>query len=116
MRALSLALTCCLIVACAGPSAPAAPTLEAARRAIGKIQLCRTEPAELEQRFGRPMRDGRLHHGRILSWVLGKDKAERILAVLILRGVVVDIYWDVPGAADWVPADQCSAPASLPSR
>jgi hypothetical protein len=86
---------------------------------VARIELCRTTAAELRQSFGEPMRDGRVRDGRVASWMLGRGHPERILAVLLdSHGVVVDIYWDVPGVGSWAPRDACRAgggPGSPPT-
>jgi hypothetical protein len=106
-----LSLAGCPKPKAAPPAPPPTPTVSPAlRQAVGRVELCRTTEGELRKSFGEPMRDGRLHEGRILSWLLGKDVVERIFAVYLnASGVVVDIAWDVPGLASWVPVDGCSA-------
>jgi hypothetical protein len=53
------------------------------------------------------MRDGRLGRLRVQSWKLGTGP-ERILAVVLdTRGTVVDLEWDTPVDATWLPHDQC---------
>jgi hypothetical protein len=43
-----------------------------------------------------------------MSWVTRWDSPARYLAVLLDdRGVVVDLYWDIPTEVPWVPTDQC---------
>jgi hypothetical protein len=79
------------------------------RALVERIELCKTTETDLRASFGASMRDGRLGRHRVQSWVLGKDP-ELILAVLLDgRGVVVDLYWDAPGAVSWVPRDECGA-------
>ena len=77
------------------------------RDKVSKIALCRTTEAELLSQLGPAMRDGRLGEFRVRSWLLGKDP-ERILGVLLsAQGTVVDIAWDIPGVANWVPQSRC---------
>ena len=78
-------------------------------RAVAKtVVLCTTTAEELRRRLGEPTRDGFLHRARILSWSTRSESPSRYLAVMVDgRGVVVDLYWDVPLETSWVPADQC---------
>jgi hypothetical protein len=72
------------------------------------IVLCRTTEADLRRQLGEPTRDGRLHDSRVMSWITQWDGPTRYLAVLLDdRGVVVDVYWDVPTEIPWSPTDQC---------
>ena len=93
------------------PSAPAfthVPDAEAAAVARS-IVLCKTTEAELRARLGPPSRDGILHGSRVLAWFTMAESPFRYLAVLVdARGVVADVYWDVPVEVPWVPTDQCS--------
>ena len=42
-----------------------------------------------------------------MSWVTGQDSVVHFLAVrLDARGVVVDLYWDLPSEVPWTPADR----------
>ena len=44
----------------------------------------------------------------IMSWLISTETLNRYLAVLIdARGVVTDLYWDIPTEIPWVPTDQC---------
>jgi hypothetical protein len=79
------------------------------RAAARSIELCRTTEAELRARLGEPTREGILHGSRVLSWITQWDSPTRYLAVMLDdRGVVVDLYWDVPTEIPWVPASQCA--------
>ena len=79
------------------------------RDAAERVVLCKTTEADLRASLGEPFRDGRLGEHRVVSWVAERD-VERFLAVLVdARGVVVDLYWDVPGAVAWTPTDRCAA-------
>ena len=93
--------------ACAHTAPPPRPAFDpdaAARR----IALCTTTEAELRQTFGPPTRDGRLRDTRIVSWIVGESNVVRYLAVLLnARGIVVDLYWNLPTEIPWTPADQC---------
>ena len=82
------------------------------RAAAKAVVVCKTTEAELRAAMhgATPFRDGRIHLGRIVSWVASKSP-ERFLAVLLdERGVVVDLLWDTPGGATWDPRSQCPAP------
>lgn|GEM_PF-1906964 len=83
------------------------PSVDAA--AVARtIVLCRTTAAELLQALGPPSRDGLFHGARILSWITRSESPGRYLAILVnSRGVVADIYWDIPTEALWIPTDQC---------
>lgn len=72
---------------------------------------CTTTEAQLRKRLGAPTRDGRLHAGRVLSWMAGEDAGGivRYLAVLVdASGTVVDVYWDLPTEIPWQPQDRCA--------
>ena len=72
------------------------------------IVLCKTTEADLRRQLGEPTRDGRLHDSRVMSWITQWDRPTRYLAVLLDdRGVVVDVYWDVPTEIPWSPTDHC---------
>jgi hypothetical protein len=89
-------------------TAAAAPPAVDARVVAGSVVLCKTTEAELRRQFGEPTRDGILHRARVLSWITRWDSPAKYLAVLLDdRGVVVDVYWDVPSEVPWVPTDQC---------
>jgi hypothetical protein len=94
------------LAGCAHASAP--PTSEPVRP---EVQLCKTTSAELEQRLGRPYRDGQVHRWHIQSFMLSqRGERESFLAVALdADGVVHDVYYDVPGAISWTPEDQCPA-------
>lgn len=80
------------------------------RDAVRSIVLCTTTESDLRRQFGAPTRDGILHQGRILSWIIGENDPVKYLAVMLdERGVVVDLYWDIPTEIPWIPKDQCSA-------
>jgi hypothetical protein len=106
-----LALLALLATGCAhaaaAPRSPAAPAVEA-RTIARSVILCTTTEAELRHQFGEPTRDGILHRARVLSWIMRWDSPARYLAVLLDdRGVVVDVYWDIPSEVAWEPTDQC---------
>jgi len=74
------------------------------------VVLCQTTEAELRLQLGEPHRDGILHGGRVLSWIVPGTSAGRYLAVLVdSRRIVTDLYWDIPTAVPWVPTDQCAS-------
>ena len=80
------------------------------RDAVRSIVLCTTTESDLRGQFGVPTRDGILHGGRILSWIIGESDPVKYLAVMLdERGVVVDLYWDIPTEIPWIPKDQCSS-------
>ena len=114
-RLLALAVAATLVAgaACtrgAAPAASTAPRLTAS--SVAAIALCTTTEAELRTALGAPARDGVLHRARILSWMAGETEGGVVhyLAVLLDdRGVVVDLYWDVPTEIPWTPTDQCLA-------
>lgn len=99
-----------LIAACGHPSsgpAPASATVDG-RAVAASVVLCRTTEAELRRALGEPTRDGRLRDVRILSWIVRENDVVSYLAVLVdARGVVADLYWDLPTEIPWAPADQC---------
>jgi hypothetical protein len=72
------------------------------------VVLCKTTETELRHLLGAPTRDGILHKAHIMSWILRQESPVGYLAVLLdERGVVVDLYWDIPTEIPWAPADQC---------
>jgi hypothetical protein len=75
------------------------------------VVVCQTTEAELRRQLGEPSRDGILHGARILTWIIPGTSAARYLAVLVdSRGIVTDLYWDIPTAVPWAPANQCGSP------
>ena len=79
-------------------------------RAVAKsVVLCRTTEAELRRALGEPSREGILHGARVLTWITQTESPGRYLGVLV-NGVVVDLYWDMPTEVPWVPTDQCARP------
>ena len=98
------------LAGCARPAGTPGPTPAAddGRALAASVVLCRTTEAELRRALGEPTRDGRLRDTRVLSWILGDEPVVRYLAVLLdARGVVVDLYWDLPTEIPWTPANQC---------
>lgn len=76
--------------------------------AAKSVVLCKTTLADLQSRLGHPSRDGLLHSNRVVSWITAGDPLIRYLAVLVNeRGVVTDLYWDIPTEVPWVPSNQC---------
>jgi hypothetical protein len=91
----------------ATPSARAGSAVDA-RSVARSIVLCTTTEADLRRQLGEPARDGILHGARVVSWITRWNSPSRYLAVLVSeRGVVTDIYWDIPTEVPWVPTDQC---------
>jgi hypothetical protein len=44
-----------------------------------------------------------------MNWIVQAESPGRYLGVLLdSRGVVVDLYWDIPTEVPWLPADQCA--------
>ena len=85
------------------------PVLDGAA-AAKSITLCRTTLADIQQRLGPPTRDGVLHSVRIVSWVTEWEPLAKYLAVMVdERGVVVDLYWNIPTEIPWTPTSQCTA-------
>ncbi len=92
--------------AAATPAAVTDPTVF--RNVARSVVLCKTTEADLRRRLGEPARDGILHGARVMSWIATHEPLTRYLAVLLDdRGVVVDVYWDIPTEIPWTPADQC---------
>ena len=111
VRAPRLALCAAALVlsgGCASTAAPPlAPTVDAGAVARAVV-LCTTTEADLRRQLGAPTRDGLLRRDRVVSWITGEDGVVHFLAVMLNgRGVVVDLYWDLPGEVAWTPADQC---------
>jgi hypothetical protein len=105
---ISSSLVALVFAGCAHSAAPPPrPSFDAGTIARS-IVLCKSTEAELRRRLGEPTRHGRLHDARVLSWITQWDSPTRYLAVLLDdRGVVVDVYWDIPTEIPWVPTDQC---------
>ena len=96
-------------VACthASQGASWSPDLAHARAQVARIELCKTTAAEVRVMFGEPVRDGRQGRLRIQDWLVG-EHPERVLAIVLdERDVVVDLAFDTPGGATWIPASQC---------
>ena len=113
---LQLALAALTLTACAHASAApgAAPDATALRAHAADIRLCSTLEATLRAWFGEPSRNGRQSELRLLTWALG-GHPERILVVALdSRGVAVDLAWDTPGVASWIPADRCAGRGPAP--
>lgn len=107
MRA-ALLLLVAVVAGCAHAAAPPAGPSVDARAVVRSIVLCTTTESELRQKLGEPTRDGILHRARVVSWITRWDSQPRYLAVLLdERGVVADVYWDIPTEVAWVPTDQC---------
>ncbi|MGZ3456854.1 MAG: hypothetical protein ACXVEF_45025 [Polyangiales bacterium] len=107
-----LVMGACALGAChSGAPAPASapsPTVNI-RPVAESVALCKTTDAELRATLGTPYRDGRFGRNRILSWLSHGEGPEQFLAVLLNdHGVVVDLFWDVPGAVSWSPSDHCA--------
>jgi hypothetical protein len=107
-----------VLTACAhGGSGSSATALEGRRVAVSvdagavarAVVLCESTEAELRQRLGEPTRDGLLHGRRVLSWLTAAESPPKYLAVLVdQRGLVVDLYWDIPTEVPWTPTSQCA--------
>ncbi|HLA62959.1 MAG TPA: hypothetical protein VK610_00910 [Rhodothermales bacterium] len=105
-----LGLGAVLVAGCtstAETAAPSTPTVDGAAVARS-IVLCTTTEADLRRQLGIPTRDGLLRGDRIVSWIIGEDDVVQYLAVLLdARGVVVDLYWNLPTEIPWAPDNQC---------
>lgn len=99
-----------LMTGCAHPVAATRPTQSSDSAAIARsVVLCKTTEAQLRGKLGTPTRDGMLHRVHIESWITRWDSPVSYLAVLIDdRGVIADLYWDIPTEIPWVPANQCA--------
>ena len=97
------------IGSCAHTAATTRPTPAIDGGAIARsVVLCKTTESELREKLGTPTRDGILHHVRIESWITRRDSPVSYLAILVdERGVVVDLYWDIPTEIPWLPTNQC---------
>lgn len=113
-------------VACSGPPASASGSVSRspgrqtasmpayvdtvdARIVARSVVLCKTTADSVRRLLGEPTRDGLLHGARVMSWTTRLQSPEVFLAVLVdSRGVVADLYFDVPTEVPWVPTDQCS--------
>jgi hypothetical protein len=107
MKAAALAF---VLIAC-GAHAPAKPAADLAqtRAQVARIELCKTTGAEVRSMFGEPVRDGRQGRLRIQDWLVG-EHPERVLAIVLDdHDVVVDLTFDTPGGATWIPVSQCGA-------
>jgi len=80
-----------------------------ARSVARSLVLCRTTADTLRRQLGEPTRDGMVHGLHVMSWSTRSQTPQVFLAILVdARGVVADIYWDVPAEIPWVPTDQCA--------
>jgi len=96
-------------IACGARSAAPAPDLAQTRAQVARIELCKTTGAEVRAWFGAPVRDGRQGRLRIEDWLVA-EHPERVLAIVVDdHDVVVDLSFDTPGGASWIPASQCGA-------
>lgn len=87
---------------------PEKPVLDGAA-AARSVVLCQTTLDELTARLGTPSRDGVIHSAHIVSWITATEPLVRYLAVLVdERGIVTDLYWNVPTEIVWNPDDGCS--------
>lgn len=94
---------------CSRPGIPPPAPMVDGDAVARSIILCKTTEGELRARLGKPTRDGVLRRARILSWITRDNGVVSYLAVLLnARGIVVDMYWDIPTEVPWVPADQCA--------
>lgn len=81
-----------------------------AREIARAIVPCRTTESDLRRSLGAPTRDGILHRQRIISWIVADQGAVKYLAVSVnARGIVTDVYWDVPTEIPWTPQDLCDS-------
>ena len=81
-----------------------------ARQVVATIVPFTTTEAALRTSLGTPTRDGVIHRQRVVSWIVSDQGAVKYLAVAVNgRGIVTDIYWDVPTEIPWTPEDTCGA-------
>ncbi len=110
IRRLLLLCACVLLVASCATTRPqeaAAPSADP-KPAIASIRLCQTTFEQLRAQLGEPSRDGIIHRKRVVTWITALNPLVRYLGVLLNdKGVVVDMYWDVPTEIVWEPVDQC---------
>ncbi|HEV7783939.1 MAG TPA: hypothetical protein VGQ28_01315 [Thermoanaerobaculia bacterium] len=115
LAVVSLPLLLLLAAGCAHSGASPATSPKASLDIVAaarSVVLCKTTETELRRLLGAPTRDGILHKAHIMSWILRSETPVGYLAVLLdERGVVVDLYWDIPTEIPWVPADQCGGRA-----
>ncbi len=91
-------------------------TLGSYQEAAKSVVLCQTTESDLRRQLGEPSRDGFLHRDRIVTWNVPETEEARYLAVLLdPRGIVTDLYWDIPTSVPWVPTSQCSGPQGAAS-
>lgn len=108
MRRTIAALFAAILSSCAHADDAQSTSPQISLADVRTVELCRTTEAELRSKFGEPSRDGLLHDKRIMSWLIQTEPLTRYLGVLLDgRGVVVDLYWDVPTEVPWVPVSQC---------
>ena len=105
--------TCLLFILLAGCAAigskPEKRVLDGAG-AARSIVLCQTTLEQVTALLGTPSRDGVLHTSHIVSWITASEPLVRYLAVLVNeRGIVTDLYWNVPTEIVWNPEDHCAA-------
>ena len=97
-----------LLAACGHAPAPQTVPRIDGLAVARSVALSQTTEAELRSKLGPPTRDGILHSDRIVSWIISEDHAVHYLAVLVDgRGVVTDLYWDIPTEVPWTPTSQC---------
>jgi hypothetical protein len=108
VRAAAIVLVGAIACVAHAPAKPA-PELAQTRAQVARIELCKTTAAEVRAMFGEPVRDGRQGRLRIQDWLVG-EHPERVLAIVLDdHDVVVDLTFDTPGGATWIPASQCGA-------
>jgi len=95
------------LAACRQPSTD--NTVSSFQATARSVVVCQTTEADLRRDLGQPSRDGMLHGARVLTWIIPETESVRYLAVLVdARGVVGDLYWDIPSAVPWTPTNQCT--------
>ena len=98
-----------LLTSCAANRAKSERPVADGAGAARSVVLCQTRLDELTALLGTPSRDGVIHTAHIVSWITATEPLVRYMAVLVNeRGIVTDLYWNVPTEIVWNPDDHCA--------
>jgi hypothetical protein len=78
--------------------------------AVAKVAMCKSTFDDVKHVLGEPYRDGFAHGLKVRTWKIkpaNKRKAEPAAIAFNVDEVVVDVCYDLPGAAHCDFADRC---------